>query len=124
MGTKTKARIFKREGMPFTTAKTANGNTTIARIINASNSDHIGAGIEVLERVSIDWTVTYDEVLFVHEGEMSIVTGGEQWQCKPGDIVWLPKGTTLSYDASKGRCAYFYALYPVDWAKRQGIEEP
>lgn len=120
----TKARIFKRENMPFTTAKTASGNTTIARLINQGVSDHLGAGIEILDKVSIEWTVTYDEVLFIHEGEMTIATGGERWQCEPGDIVWLPKGTTLSYDASKGRCAYFYALYPVDWAKRQGIAEP
>lgn len=119
-----KARIFKRESMPFTTAKTASGNTTIARLINHGLSDHIGAGIEILESVSIEWTVTYDEVLFIHEGEMTIVTGAERWHCNPGDIVWLPKDTTLSYDATKGRCAYFYALYPVDWAKRQGIEEP
>ena len=124
MSAERKARIFKRESMPFTTAKTATGDTSIARVINGANSDHIGAGIEVLEKVSIEWTVTYDEVLFIHEGEMTIATGGECWQCKAGDIIWLPKGTTLTYDASKGRCAYFYALYPVDWAKRQGIAEP
>jgi ethanolamine utilization protein EutQ len=118
------ARIFKADRLPWTTARTASGNTMIARVINQSNSAHIGAGIEVLEKVSISWTVTYDEVLFIHEGEMTIVTGGERWACRPGDIVWLPSGTTLDYDASQGRCAYFYALYPVDWAKRQGIEEP
>ncbi len=119
-----KARIFKAGELPWTTAKTESGNTRIARVINGANSTHLGAGIEILENVSIEWTVTYDEVLFIHEGEMTIVTGAERWHCKPGDIIWLPKGTTLSYDASKGRCAYFYALYPVDWAMRQGLEEP
>ncbi len=119
-----KASIFKAGSRLWTTAKTTTGNTTIARLINATNSDHIGAGIEVLDNVSISWTVTYDEVLFIHEGEMGIEINGERWTCRPGDIVWLPNGTTLTYDASKGRCAYFYALYPVDWAKRQGIEEP
>lgn len=124
MRSKTKASVFKAEELPWTSAKTTTGDTRIARVVNGTNSEHLGAGIEVLENVSIEWTVTYDEVLFVHEGEMTIATEGEQWRCKPGDIVWLPKGTTLSYDASIGRCAYFYALYPVDWAKRQGIEEP
>lgn len=117
-------RLFSAADRAWMTAKTATGNTTIARLINGSNSDHIGAGIEVLENVSITWTVTYDEVLFIHEGEMAIETNGERWACRSGDIVWLPNGTTLTYDSSKGRCAYFYALYPVDWAKRQGIEEP
>lgn len=117
-------QLFSAADRAWTAAKTATGNTTIARLINRSNSDHIGAGIEVLENVSISWTVTYDEVLFIHEGEMTIETNGERWTCRPGDIVWLPNGTTLTYDSSSGRCAYFYALYPVDWAKRQGIEEP
>jgi ethanolamine utilization protein EutQ len=124
MSIERRARFFKAGGRPWTTARTASGNTRIARLINRDLSEHMGAGIEVLENVSIAWTVTYDEVLFIHEGEMVITTGGERWTCRPGDIVWLPNGTTLEYDATKGRCAYFYALYPVDWAKRQGIEEP
>ena len=118
------AKVYKGDSLPWSTARTATGNTRIARIIDRSLSDHIGAGIEVLDKVSIAWTVTYDEVLFIHEGEMTVASGGMRWLCQPGDIVWLPNGTMLEYDASKGRCAYFYALYPVDWAMRQGVEEP
>lgn len=124
MSTERRAQVFHGSELPWTDARTKTGTTRIARVINAAISSHIGAGIEVLEKVSIEWTVTYDEVIFVHEGEMTIDTGGERWRCRPGDIVWLPKGTTLTYDASTGRCAYFYALHPVDWAQRQGIAEP
>jgi ethanolamine utilization protein EutQ len=115
---------FPHATLPWTTARTATGDTAIARVVNASNSKELGAGIEVLENVSITWTVTYDEVLFIHEGRLSIRSGGRTLDCKPGDIVFLPSGTELEYDALNGRCAYFYALHPVDWAKRQGIEEP
>jgi ethanolamine utilization protein EutQ (cupin superfamily) len=45
-------------------------------------------------------------------------------ECHVGDIVWLPEGCTLDYDITGRRCAYFYALYPFDWAKRNGMEEP
>jgi ethanolamine utilization protein EutQ len=119
-----KALHFKHRDLPFIAASTPSGDTRIARVVNAEISRHLGAGIEILERASIQWTVTYDEVLFIHEGRMTIETGGECFACGPGDIVWLPDGTTLTYDASTGRCAYFYALYPVDWAARQGIREP
>jgi ethanolamine utilization protein EutQ len=115
---------FTRAELPFTTTSLPEGRTTIARVINAGNSQHLGAGLEILERISLRWTVTYDEVLFIHEGHLTVRTGGETFHCSPGDIVWLPSGTTLEYDASAGRCAYFYALYPVDWAARQGTEEP
>jgi ethanolamine utilization protein EutQ len=38
--------------------------------------------------------------------------------------VWLPEGCTLDYDMTGRRCAYFYALYPFDWAARNGMAEP
>ena len=120
----TTARHFRHCDLPFSAARTASGDTRIARVINADISRHLGAGLEILEHVSIQLTVTYDEVLFIHEGRLTIETGDERFDCGPGDIVWLPNGTSLTYDASSGRCAYFYALYPVDWAARQGIREP
>ena len=46
-----------------------------------------------------------------------------QLQIGFGDIVWLPEGTALKYIARE-RVGYFYALYPVDWAQRQGTVEP
>ena len=120
----TKAIHFRHGDLPWTTAKTTTGNTRIARVVNASNSKELGAGIEVLENVSIRWTVTYDEVLFIHEGQITIRSSGQTFDCGPGDIILLPNGTELEYDARNGRCAYFYALHPVDWAKQQGIAEP
>jgi ethanolamine utilization protein EutQ len=119
-----KARHFRRAELPYVTARTPSGNTTVARTINAAFSEHMGGGLEILEGVSIRWTVSYDEILFIHEGRITIHSGGESFECAPGDIVWLPNGTSLEYDARGGRCAYFYALYPVDWAARQGIAEP
>jgi ethanolamine utilization protein EutQ len=115
---------FKHDDLPFAAAKTPTGDTRIARVINDRISRHLGGGLEILDRVSIHWTVTYDEILFIHEGRLAIETGGRRFECGPGDIVWLPNGTTLDYDARSGRCAYFYALYPVDWAARQGTREP
>ena len=118
------AQHFKHAQLPFIPAKVPDGETSIARVINSGISRHMGGGLEILDRVSIHWTVTYDEILFIHEGGMTIRTDQGAFDCSPGDIVWLPTGTTLEYDASKGRCAYFYALYPVDWAARQGVKEP
>ena len=36
----------------------------------------------------------------------------------------LPEGVTLDYDMKGRRCEYFYALYPFDWAARNGMAEP
>ena len=114
---------FRHGELAFIPCKVPGGETRIARVIGRAVSQHMGGGIEVMEGVSITWTVTYDEILFIHEGRLGVVLGEQRFDCGPGDIVWLPKGTTLTYEAPE-RCAYFYALYPVDWAARQGIAEP
>ena len=117
------ARHFKHSQLPFIPAKTADGETSIARVINQAFSRHIGGGLEVLDGVAIHWTVTYDEILFIHEGRMTVRTDQGAFDCGPGDIVWLPQGTHLKYIA-KDRAGYFYALYPYDWARRNGMAEP
>jgi ethanolamine utilization protein EutQ len=119
----TRPRVFKRSEMVLKPAVTTSGNTAIARVIDRSVSREMGAGIEYLEDVTIDWTVTYDEVLFVLQGPLTVEFDGTAHECNTGDIVWLPNGTHLKYIA-KGRAAYFYALHPVDWAARQGMAEP
>jgi ethanolamine utilization protein EutQ (cupin superfamily) len=116
-------RVFKRSEMKLAPAVTATGTTSIARVINASISRHMGGGIEYLENATIDWTVTYDEILFICEGTLTVEFDGTRHECSAGDIVWLPEGTHLRYIA-KERAGYFYALYPVDWAARQGTVEP
>lgn len=117
------ARVFKRADMNLIPAVTPTGTTAIARVIDSAVSSTVGGGIEIIEDATIDWTVTYDEILFVLEGELIVAFDDGEQACGVGDIVWLPAGTHLKYIA-KGRAAYFYALYPVDWAARQGTMEP
>ncbi len=118
-----RAHVFCAAERVLKPTVTETGSTMIAREIGVATSRHMGAGIEVLENVTIDWTVTYDEVLFIHSGLLTVEWEGVRYDCVPGDIVWLPEGTSLRYIA-EGRAEYFYALYPVDWAAGQGVVEP
>lgn len=122
---KFKAALWRARELPFITCEAGPGQkSTIARVINKTNSRHMGGGYEIMDRICVHWTVLYDEALFIHEGRIDIVTDQGRFECGPGDIVWLPEGTELDYDASKGRCGFFYMLYPFDWAARHGMAEP
>ena len=116
-------RVFKRSEMQFKPAVTPTGTTSIARVITTADSQQMGGGLEYLENAEIDWTVTYDEILFIFEGRLTVEFDTGAHECGPGDIVWLPKGTHLKYIARE-RAGYFYVLHPIDWAARQGIAEP
>lgn len=117
------ARVFHAADRRLIPAVTPTGTTEIAREVNAGISRSMGAGIECIENTTIDWTVSYDEVLFIHEGRLQVEFDDAAHDCGPGDIVWLPEGTHLRYVAT-GRVRYFYAVWPVDWAARQGVREP
>ncbi len=117
------ARHFKAADRLFKKAVVGDQHTTIARLVTEELSGTMGAGAERLENCRFSWTVTYDEILFIRSGRLTLVADGAPHLLQAGDIVWLPKGTHLTYDAEEP-CEYFYALYPVDWAKRQGTVEP
>ncbi len=80
--------------------------------VNAGVSGTMGAGIGTFEDCAIAWTVTYDEVLFIADGEFTLRVGDDVYEAGPGDILWIPKDTALVYEA-KGKVTFFYAVYPA-----------
>lgn len=84
-----------------------------APVVNRRYSTGMGAGIGVFENCRIEWTVTYDEVLFIKDGRFTLRVGGKAYRAGPGDILWIPKDTPLVYEAAE-RVVFFYAVYPVD----------
>jgi len=115
---------FPRDRLPFIPCRIPEGETRSAWVISAELTRHMVSEHEIVEDIRYHWTALYDEIRFIHEGGMRIGTGGKVFDCGPGDIVWLPEGVSLDYDITGRRCAYFYALYPFDWAARRGIAEP
>jgi ethanolamine utilization protein EutQ (cupin superfamily) len=104
----TDVKLFKIADLDLT--PTEDGPTV--PVVNAGYSKELGAGIGVFENCSVPWTVTYDEVLFIKEGDFTLRVGDKAFHAGPGDILWIPKNTALIYEA-KGRVTFFYAVHPV-----------
>lgn len=82
---------------------------------NAGDGTRLGSGFVRLRRAEIPWTLRYDEVLFVLEGQVTIRTEGGDLIAGPRDCVWLPNGTELTYLAEDA--LVFYAIEPANWAE-------
>ncbi|MBM3583218.1 MAG: DUF861 domain-containing protein [Alphaproteobacteria bacterium] len=82
-------------------------------VVNAGLSKTFGAGIGTLQNCDLAWTVTYDEVLYVMSGTCAIKVGDKRYRMEPGDLIWLPKDTSLVYEAGPELCTFFYAVAPV-----------
>lgn len=87
----------------------------IGVVTGTEGEGELGTGFARMEDAVIPWTVKYDEVLFVVEGEIAIETANANLVAREKDCIWLPKGTELVYRAQKA--LVFYAIHPWNWAE-------
>lgn len=90
------------------------GRATIARPITDAESSTLGAGIVRLSRGRLPWTVRYDEVLHVLDGELIIDHDGGAVVARAGDVIFIKEWTPIAYRTDT-HATFFWALYPADW---------
>lgn len=64
---------------------------------------------------SFAWSLDYDEVDYVVEGELHVVIDGRTVKAGVGDVVYIPKGSRIVF-GTPSRVKVFYVTYPADWA--------
>ncbi len=84
-----------------------------SEICGVEDGSRLSAGFARLKDAYIPWTIQYDEVLIVFEGQLRVHSGGEIHELQARDSLWLPAGTELVYEAEQALVAY--AIYPSDW---------
>ena len=50
----------------------------------------------------IEWTVTYDELLFIHSGHFTLKVGRAAYRRGPGDTLWFPREALPRGAAGRG----------------------
>ena len=93
---------------------------SILAFVNSSITDTMGGGMGVFGAGSdVEWTVTYDEILFIHSGHFTLKVGGVVYRAGPGDTLWIPRDTPLSYVAEED-VWFFFAVYPASSSPSAG----
>ena len=87
---------------------------TIAEVTGTGDGTVLGIGFVRLTNAKIPWTVTYDEVVLVLEGALTIRTSEGDLEAGPQDCIWLPRNTALTYISKSA--LVFYAIHPSNWA--------
>jgi ethanolamine utilization protein EutQ len=109
-------KLFRREDQDFNYNVDMSVNQepySILAFANAGNSDSLGGEFGVFGAGSnVEWTVTYDELLFIHSGQFQLKVGDEVFHAVPGDTLWIPKDRSLTYIAEVD-VWFFFAVYPL-----------
>lgn len=83
-------------------------------LFTLEQSPRLGAGLMEMEDTTFSWTLGYDEMDYVIEGQLSILIGGERITAGPGEVVYIPKGSSIQFSVS-GRARFLYFVYPANW---------
>jgi ethanolamine utilization protein EutQ len=96
----------------------------VGDVLDPSNSGHMSAGYYRNKRKGEknEWVVTYDEVLVVTKGALTIRTVDGVTTARAGEIIFLTKGTALAYEAGEDDTEVVYVSYP-HWMDAQQHSE-
>lgn len=87
----------------------------VTEVTSHTIGTRLGTGFGRFTNAEIPWTVQYDEVLLVLEGELTVRTDEGDLTAGPKDCIWLPTGTALTYSARSA--LVFYAIEPSNWVE-------
>ena len=102
---------------PFLEGKTTPGtNVWLKDVVVTQDRSPMGAGYMSLDKGEMQWTLTYDEIDIVLEGELVITRGSEQVRGKTGDVIYIPKGSSITF-GTPSHVWFVYVTFPADWSQ-------
>jgi ethanolamine utilization protein EutQ len=96
---------------------TPGANVRLKDVISKEDRGPMGAGYMALDKGELKWTLTYDEIDVVLEGELVITRGNEQVRGGPGDTIYIPKGSSITF-GTPSHVRFVYVVFPVNWNEK------
>lgn len=89
----------------------------IADVITSDDNSSMAAGYMAWENAFFPWTLNYDEVDVILEGELHIRCQGETTIGKAGDIMFIPKGSSIEF-GTPTKVRFAYIAWPANWQEQ------
>lgn len=91
-----------------------NNRVSIADVITGDDNSSMSAGYMSWEKGAFPWTLNYDEVQVILEGELHITSQGETVIGRPGDIIFVPKSSAIEFKTPT-KVRFVYIAWPANW---------
>ena len=96
---------------------TAGTHVWLKDVVTTQDRSPMGAGFMSLDQGEMAWTLTYDEIDIVLEGELVITRGREQVRGRTGDVIYIPKGSSITF-GTPSWTRFVYVVFPVNWNEK------
>lgn len=92
-------------------------NVRLKDVVTSDDGSPMATGYMALDKGEFAWTLTYDEIDVVLEGELVITRGSEAVHGFPGDCIFIPKGSSITF-GTPNHTRFVYIAFPADWNKQ------
>jgi ethanolamine utilization protein EutQ len=89
-------------------------NVSLKDVVTSNDGSTMAAGYMSLDRGEFPWTLTYDEVDIILEGELVITRGDVAVHGSPGDVIFIPKGSSITF-GTPNKVRFVYVAFPANW---------
>ncbi|CAM3791300.1 cupin domain-containing protein [Mesobacillus zeae] len=86
-------------------------------LFTLEESPRLGSGIMEMKDTTFDWTLDYDEIDYIIEGQLDIIIDGRKISAKQGEVILIPKGSKIQFSVT-GHARFLYVTFPADWANQ------
>lgn len=93
-------------------------NVRLKDVITSQDGSPMAAGYMALDKGEFSWTLTYDEIDIILEGELVITRGTEVARAAPGDMIFIPKGSSITF-GTPDNVRFVYVTFPANWNEQE-----
>ena len=83
-------------------------------LVTEKDGSSMAAGFMQWENAFFPWTLNYDEIDMVLEGELHVRHQGETMVAKAGDVMFIPKGASIEF-GTPSSVRFLYVAWPANW---------
>ena len=83
-------------------------------LFTLEQSPRLGVGIMEMRDTTFPWTLNYDEIDMVLEGELHVRHEGQTMIAKAGDVMFIPKGSSIEFGTTSS-VKFLYVAWPANW---------
>lgn len=83
-------------------------------LVTGDDGSSMAAGFMQWENAFFPWTLNYDEIDMVLEGELHVRHEGETMIAKAGDVMFIPNGSSIEFGTTSS-VKFLYVAWPANW---------
>lgn len=83
-------------------------------LVTDQDGSSMAAGFMQWENAFFPWTLNYDEIDMVLEGELHVRHQGETLIAKAGDVMFIPKGASIEF-GTLSTVRFLFVAWPANW---------